>query len=116
MNWDDLRFFLALARQRTVSAAGRELNVKHTTVSRRIKALEQRLGTRLFDHFADGYALTAAGENLFHNALSMEEQAQAVDRQVFGLDSQLQGDLVVTASHGLFSRLVFPELAEFRST
>jgi DNA-binding transcriptional LysR family regulator len=116
LNWDDLRFFLALARERTVSAAGRELNVKHTTVSRRIKALEQRLGTRLFDHFADGYTLTPAGENLFHNALSMEEQAQAVDRQVFGLDSQLQGDLVVTASHDVFSRLVIPELAGFRST
>ena len=115
MNWDDLRFFLALARQRTVSAAGRELDVKHTTVSRRIKALEQRLGTRLFDHLSDGYALTPAGENLFHNALNMEEQAQAVDRQVFGLDSQLQGDLVLTASHDVFSRLIIPQLDGFRS-
>lgn len=116
MNWDDLRFFLALARRRTVSAAGRELDVKHTTVSRRIKALEQRLGTRLFDHLADGYALTPAGENLFQYALNMEEQAQAVDRQVFGLDSQLQGGLVVTASHDVFSRLVIPQLAGFRNT
>jgi DNA-binding transcriptional LysR family regulator len=115
LNWDDLRFFLALARQRTVSAAGRELDVKHTTVSRRIKSLEQRLGTRLFDHLADGYALTPAGENLFHYALSMEEQAQAIDRQVFGLDSQLQGDLVLTASHDVFSRLIIPQLDGFRS-
>jgi len=114
LNWDDLRFFLALARTRTVSAAGRELKVKHTTVSRRIKALEQGLGTRLFDHLPDGYALTPAGENLFQNALLMEEQAQAVERQVFGLDAQLKGHLVLTASHDVFSRLVIPQLGIFR--
>jgi DNA-binding transcriptional LysR family regulator len=114
LNWDDLRFFLALARARTVSAAGRELEVKHTTVSRRIKALEQGLGTRLFDHLPDGYAMTPAGENLYQNALIMEEQAQTVDRQVFGQDAQLTGNLVVTASHDVFSRLVIPHLDIFR--
>jgi DNA-binding transcriptional LysR family regulator len=114
VNWDDLRYFLALARAGTVSAAGRDLEVKHTTVSRRIKALEQRLGTRLFDHLAEGYTLTPAGENLFQNALVMEEQAHAIDRQVFGLDAQLQGDLMLTASHDVFSRLVIPHLDQFR--
>ena len=114
MNWDDLRYFLALARARTVSAAGRDLLVKHPTVSRRIKALEQGLGTRLFDHLPDGYAMTPAGENLYQNALIMEEQAHAVDRQVFGLDAQLQGNLVLTASHDVFSRLVIPQLGMFR--
>lgn len=114
LNWDDLRFFLALARKRTVSAAGRELEVKHTTVSRRIKALERGLATRLFDHLPDGYALTPAGENLYQNALLMEEQAHAVDRQVFGLDAQLRGHLVLTASHDVFSRLVIPQLGIFR--
>jgi DNA-binding transcriptional LysR family regulator len=114
MNWDDLRYFLALARAGTVSAAGRDLDVKHTTVSRRIKSLEQRLGTRLFDHVAEGYTLTPAGENLFHNALGMEEKAHAIDRQVFGLDAQLQGDLMLTASHDVFSRLVIPRLNQFR--
>lgn len=114
MNWDDLRFFLALARARTASATGRELGVKHTTVARRIKALEQGLGTRLFDHLPDGYALTPAGENLYQNALVMEEQAQAVERQVFGLDAQLCGDLKLTASHDVFNHLVIPRLGIFR--
>jgi DNA-binding transcriptional LysR family regulator len=114
MNWDDLRYFLALARAGTVSAAGRDLEVKHTTVSRRIKSLEQQLGTRLFDHLAGGYTLNQAGENLFQNALAMEEQAHAIDRQVFGLDAQLQGDLMLTASHDVFSRLVIPQLGQFR--
>ena len=113
LNWDDLRFFLALARTETVSAAGRELGVKHTTVSRRIKALEQRLGTRLFDHLSSGYAMTPAGENLYQNALLMEEQAQAIDRQVFGLDAQLEGDLILTASYDVLERLVIPQLGLF---
>ena len=114
MNWDDLRFFLALARCGTVSAAGRDLKVRHTTVSRRIKTLEQRLGTRLFDHLPGGYSMTPAGESLFNRALIMEEQAHAVDRQVFGLDAQLQGDLTLTAAHDVFSRLVVPYLDRFR--
>ena len=114
MNWDDLRYFLALARARTVSAAGRDLAVKHTTVARRIKALEQGLGTRLFDHLADGYAMTLAGENLYKHALIMEEQAQAVDRQVFGLDAQLQGSLKLTASYDVMARLIVPQLGLFK--
>jgi DNA-binding transcriptional LysR family regulator len=114
MNWDDLRYFLALARAGTVSAAGRELKVKHTTVARRIKALEARLGSRLFDHLADGYALTPAGENLYPHALVMEEQALAVDREVFGLDTQLQGSLKLTASYDVLGRLVIPHLGQFK--
>ena len=61
MNWDDLRFFLALSRAGTVSGAGRELGVKHTTVARRIKAFGESLGSRLFDHLQDGYVMTLAG-------------------------------------------------------
>lgn len=114
MNWDDLRYFLALARARTVSGAGRELAVKHTTVARRIKSLEQGLGSRLFDHLSDGYVMTPAGENLYQHALVMEEQAQAVDRQVFGLDAQLQGSLKLTASYDVLGRLVVPHLGLFK--
>ena len=114
LNWDDLRFFLALARAETVSAAGRDLKVKHTTVARRIKALELGLGTRLFDHLPGGYAMTPAGENLYQKALLMEEQAQSVDRQVFGLDAQLCGDLILTASQDVLTRLVIPHLNVFK--
>ena len=62
MNWDDLRFFLALAREGSVSGAGRALGVKHTTVARRILGFEERLGTRLFDRLSDGYAMTQVAE------------------------------------------------------
>ena len=113
MNWDDLRFFLALSRAGTVSAAGRALGVKHTTVARRIQAFEEGLGTRLFDRQSVGYVLTQAGENLVQHALIMEEQAQAVDRQVFGLDAQLEGKLTLTAAHDVLSLLVIPHLGLF---
>jgi DNA-binding transcriptional LysR family regulator len=113
MNWDDLRFFLALAREGTVSGAGRALAVKHTTVARRISALEDQLGSRLFDRLPSGYAMTQVAENLYPHALSMEELVQAADREVFGMDTQLSGTLKLTASYDVFARLVTPKLKQF---
>jgi len=113
LNWDDLRFFLTLAREGTVSGAGRILSVKHTTVARRISALEEQLGSRLFDRLASGYAMTQVAENLYQHALSMEEVAQAVDREVFGMDTELSGSLKLASSYDLFTRLITPHLHEF---
>ncbi|MEE8118319.1 MAG: LysR family transcriptional regulator [Gammaproteobacteria bacterium] len=113
MNWDDLRFFLALSREGSVSGAGRALGVKHTTVARRISALEERLGTRLFDRLPDGYAMTQAAENMFEHALEMETLAQAADRQVFGRDAELAGPLKLTVAHDLANRVIFPKLRTF---
>lgn len=113
MNWDDLRFFLALAREGTVSGAGRALAVKHTTVARRITALEEQLGSRLFDRLPGGYAMTQVAENLYPHALSMEELVQAADREVFGMDTQLSGTLKLTASYDVFTRLITPKLHQF---
>ena len=116
LNWDDFRFFLALARHHTVSAAGRELKVRHTTVARRIAVFEERIGSRLFDHLKEGYVLTQAGENLYAHALVMEEQAQSVDRQVFGMDAQLKGLINLTGAYDVLSRLVIPALSKFKRT
>ena len=113
MNWDDLRFFLALSREGSVSGAGRTLGVKHTTVARRISALEQRLGTRLFDRLPDGYAMTQAAENMFEHALAIEALAQAVDREAFGQDAELAGPLKLAAAHDVADRLIVPELRAF---
>ena len=79
LNWDDLRYFLALAREQRVSAAGRALGVKHTTVARRVEALESHLGARLFDQTPQGYALTQAGENLMEHALARGEGRDGVE-------------------------------------
>ena len=64
MDWDDIRHFLALARTGSVRAAGTDLGVSHSTVLRRVEALEDRLATRLFDRSRDGYTLTEAGRQM----------------------------------------------------
>ncbi|MBV1919243.1 MAG: LysR family transcriptional regulator [Pseudomonadales bacterium] len=113
MNWDDLRFFLALAREGTVSGAGRVLEVKHTTVARRIAGLEEQLGSRLFDRMSSGYAMTQVGENLMPHALGVEELVNAADREVFGMDAELSGSLKLAASYDVFTRLITPKLHLF---
>ena len=115
MNWDDLRFFLALSREGSVSGAGKALGVNHTTVARRISALENQIGTRLFDRTADGYEMTQAAENMYAHALRIEETTQAIDRDVFGQDAELKGRLTLTIAHDIANRLLIPKIAKFRS-
>ena len=67
-NWDDYRYFLAVARGGTLSAAAQQLDTEHTTVARHIHVLERALNTRLFHKSHVGYALTAAGERLLATA------------------------------------------------
>ncbi|MBN8558087.1 MAG: LysR family transcriptional regulator, partial [Burkholderiales bacterium] len=62
MDWDNLRFFLELARAGTLTAAARRLAVDHTTVARRLQALEKQAGATLFTREADGHRLTEAGQ------------------------------------------------------
>jgi len=113
MNWDDLKFFLALARQGTVSGAGRALNVRHTTVARRVSILEETLGSKLFDRTPNGYALTQVGENLMPHALGIEERVHHADREVLGMDTRLSGTLRVASSYDLFSALITPKIKAF---
>jgi len=113
MNWDDLRYFLALARQGTVSGAGRELNVRHTTVARRIAILEDSLGSKLFDRTPNGYVLTQVGENLLPHAGEIEERVYHADREVFGMDTRLSGSLRIASSYDLFTRLITPKIKAF---
>lgn len=116
LNWDDMRFFLALCREGTATGAGRSLGVNHTTVARRINALEKNLGARLFDHSRHGYEMTQAAENMFEHAHRMEEITQAIDRDVFGQDAELKGPLKLTVAHDVAERLVIPWLRDFRDT
>jgi DNA-binding transcriptional LysR family regulator len=113
MNWDDLRYFLALARQGTVSGAGRELKVRHTTVARRIAILEDSLCSKLFDRTPNGYVLTQVGENLMPHAYEIEERVYNADREVFGMDARLSGTLRVASSYDIFTRLITPKIKAF---
>ena len=113
MNWDDLKYFLALAREGTVSGTGRELKVRHTTVARRIAILEDSLGSKLFDRTPHGYVLTQVGENLLPYASEIEERVHTADREIIGMDSRLSGTLRVASSYDLFTRLITPNIKEF---
>ena len=71
-NWDDLRYFLAVARTGTLSGAAKQLGTEHTTVARHIQALEDELNNRLFHKSNSGYGLTDAGERLLAGAEAIE--------------------------------------------
>ncbi len=96
MQWDDLRYALALDRKKTLSAAAKLLGVNHTTVARRIEALEETLATRLFDKTPTGYVPTQAGEEILVVAANVENELLDLDRKVLGRDSSLRGNLRVT--------------------
>ena len=98
IDWDDIRIFLAVARKGSITGAARDLGVNHSTVSRRIAAFEESLGTRLFDRVSSGYELTSAGKDMVPSAQRMEEEALTMDRQLFGRDEELSGELRVSTA------------------
>ena len=113
MNWNDLKYFLALAREGSVSGAGRLLNVKHTTVARRIQSLEQDLNTRLFDRSRQGYSMTQAAENLFNDVLELEDKIRHIDNVASNQDATLAGPLKLTTAHEFANRMIIPSLGKF---
>jgi DNA-binding transcriptional LysR family regulator len=92
-DWDNLRYFLAVAREGSLSGAARRLRVNHTTVLRRVAALEATVGAALFDRLPSGYVLTAAGDEMQRAALKVEEDMAAVARRLAGADPRAGGVL-----------------------
>ena len=108
-DWDDLRFFLALCEAGTLSGAARATRVEHTTVARRIDALETALGARLFDRFPKGWSLTAAGTALVPHARKVEEDMHALLNVARGA-SEVAGVVRVSAPPALAACLLAPRL------
>lgn len=102
MQWDDLRIALALSRGRTLSAAAEALGVSHTTVGRRLRALEQTMGVALFHVGPEGYAATAAGEDLVAVAQRMEGELHSLESRVLARDERLAGAVRVSTMELLF--------------
>jgi len=111
-DWDDLRFFLAVAREGSLTAAARSLGVTHTTVSRRLAAFEERIGVRLFERLPTGHATTPAGEEMRAAAERVEREVASVDRRVLGRDARLQGSIRLTLPD-LVAVTFMPHLADF---
>lgn len=114
-DWNELRLVLAVYRAGSLTAAAEALRVDHSTAFRRLKALESRLGVRLFERSAGGaYQATDAGVRMAAAAERMEDEVLAMDRDITGRDHRLCGRLRVTSSETLaFSRLT-RHLAAFR--
>jgi DNA-binding transcriptional LysR family regulator len=113
MQWDDLKFVLALHRSGTLVGAGKLLHVNTSTVGRRIVALEQSLDTRLFDRISGGYQPTPAAMRVVACAEEMELQANALQLQIQGIDSRVEGAVRITALDAFLDRLVVPALPAF---
>lgn len=96
MNWDDLRYVLCLHTEGTLTLASRRLAVSHTTVARRVQAMEAELGGRLFDKTPQGYVPTSIGEEILEVARKVEEQFHTIDRQLLGSDARLSGQLRIS--------------------
>lgn len=113
-DWDDLRFFTAVAEEGSVGAAARRFGVDHSTILRRLARLEEQLQVRLFDRFQSGYQLTKEGEELRELMLPLAEQIDAVQRHMAGRNAELSGPIRLTTTDTLLHGLLAPLLARFR--
>jgi DNA-binding transcriptional LysR family regulator len=97
-DWNDLRYLLAIARAGTLAAAARELDIEHTTVGRRLAALESALGARLFTRGPDGFTPTRACLDILPLVEEIAARIESIGRRVSGEDSRVEGTVRVTVS------------------
>jgi DNA-binding transcriptional LysR family regulator len=114
-DWNDLRYFLELSRQGKLIKAAARLHVDHTTVSRRIAALEKQLDVRLFDKSPRGYQLTDAGLHLLPMAEKIEAQSNHLYQDISGKDARLSGTVRVATPEALGSQVIARHVTEFRN-
>lgn len=110
IDWDDLQFFLAVARHGTLSAAGRALRVAQPTVGRRIAALEARLSAQLFERSPAGFVLSETGRAMLAHVERMQEHALYAETLAAGTNAGIEGDVRITASEWVILHLLSPAL------
>ena len=107
--WGDLEVLLAVCRAGSLSGAARRLGVNHSTVFRRVNAIEDGTGVRFFERLPSGYRMTEAGETALIHAERIESEMHALGREVLGQDQRLEGPVRVTAPEGM-TALMLPEV------
>jgi len=108
VDWEDVRFFVALARHGSLSATARATRVNHATVARRIGALEDALGIKLFERLPGGYELTAAGRNALQAADAMDSAAMGLSQ--LEPEGSLTGLVRITSTPSLAEAFLIPRL------
>lgn len=113
MDWNALKIFLAIEQAGSLAGAARALGVNHSTVFRRLNALEKDLGSRLFERQSGGYALTPLGEELRDIANRVDGSFNDMERHIAGRDVQPKGKVRITAPNNLAYRYLPDYLADF---
>ena len=114
IDWDDLRFVLAVADSGSLNRAASTLRVNRTTVLRRINAFERKHGVRLFDRLPSGYTLTDAGNEILAAARGFENAIVSLERKLAGQDLRAEGLVRVTTTDTLLASVLAAPLATFK--
>lgn len=101
LNWEDLKYFLALAKHGKLQHAAKALQSNHTTVYRRIKSFEEKTNRKFFNSTPTGYILTMAGEKLLQEILDLEERMDGINRYLDGIDDSLHGNITLTTTSSM---------------
>lgn len=113
-DWNDIRFFLELSRRGRLTDVAKALRVDHTTVSRRVQALERQLDAKLFENTPRGFVLTQAGERLLPQAEAMESASATIQDQLGGENRNLTGTVRLGVPEGFGSQFLSRELVFFQ--
>ncbi|WP_186102385.1 LysR family transcriptional regulator [Burkholderia gladioli] len=114
MDWNDLRYFLSVARSGSLTQAAGELKASQSTVSRRIGELEGSLGMSLFARSQTGYVLTDEGREVLRHAEQVEDSILALERGAAGIEKSPVGTVRLATSENLATDLVIPAMPAFR--
>lgn len=114
-DWNDVRAFLAVARSGRLTAAAARLGVDHSTLSRRIGALEHSLRAKLFDRSPSGYTLTEEGRRLLPIGEEMERLAIGAGEAVGGSSTAVSGTVRIGSPEGFGSYFLAPRIARLKS-
>jgi len=114
LRWDDVRLFLALHRERSLSGAGARVGLDASTLSRRLAALEEQLAARLFDRTREGLVATAAADLLLPAAEEMESAHARFARDASGFEREIEGVVRLSVPPGIADAFVGPGLARLR--
>lgn len=113
IDWSDMPFVLSVCEAGSLSGAARMMDVNHSTVYRRVEAVEERLGVRLFERQSSGYVMTPAGELFYSRAILLCQGINQIELELGGKDLRLEGQLTVTTTDSLLHRLT-PVFSEFQ--
>ncbi len=113
-DWNDLKSFLAVARSGRLTAAAHRLQIDHTTLSRRLSALEHALKAKLFDRSPSGYTLTEPGRRLLPTAEELERLALAAQEAVGGSATSVEGAVRIGAPEAFGSYFLAPRIAALK--